>query len=149
MAKFTQGDIVVITDHIHGEGVICRVENWRGGRVAPYVVRILESDVPGYPVGEIRYKAGRDMELRYMEGKRKVWCSYSGCRTYSFEGKGTIVWRCCKHLSADCEPSRDEITLSEKVDLILDHLGLDVVIEPRRAVLAERSDDTDKGDDEV
>jgi hypothetical protein len=142
MAKFTQGDIVVITDS-RAEGAIARIENWRGGRVAPYVVRILETKGCHYKAGEISYFSGRDMELKEMQGKKKVYCAYQGCSIYSFESKGTLLWQCHNHLDCTEKPQQPQcISLEEKVDLILDHLKLDVTIEPRKAVLVERKEET-------
>lgn len=137
MSKFTQGDIVVITDR-RAEGAIAKIENWRGGRVAPYVVRILQ-EVPGmYKQGQIAYFSGRDMELKEMQGKKKVWCCVDGCNTTSFESKGTVLWHCFRHIDCGDEPDyTDSVSLSEKVDLILKHLGLEVKVEPKKAVLKE------------
>lgn len=102
MNKFKKGDIVIFTREA-GEGTIARVENWRGGGVAPYVVRILEPRGGyNYSVGQITYMSGRNMELKDMETEK---CSVS------------------------CE---------EKIDLILNHLGLEFKVEPRKLVLVEK-----------
>lgn len=138
MSKFTKGDIVIITD-CRAEGAVARVENWRGGRVAPYVVRILEPVGTMYKAGEISYFSGRDMELKYMQGKKKVWCCVENCTTTSFESKGTVLWRCFKHMDCGDAPDRiDYVSLEEKVDLILAHLGLEVTIKPAETMLTEK-----------
>lgn len=138
MNKFQKGDIVIITDN-RCEGATARIENWRGGRVAPYVVRILKPTSTFYKAGEITYFSGRDMEHKYMQGKKKVWCCVEGCNITSFESKGTILWRCFQHIDCGDEPdSTDRVSLEEKVDLILEHLGLDVVTEPSKTKLVER-----------
>lgn len=140
MSKFSKGDIVIITDDM-GEGTIARVENWRGGRVAPYVIRILKSTGSTYRVGEITYRSGRDMELKdmCMSGKKKVWCCHAGCNTYSFEDRGILKWECYKHYPnkfndtgeiKECEV--DGITLEQKVDLLFSHLGVGLVVEPQQ-----------------
>lgn len=138
MSKFTQGDIVIITD-TRAEGAVARIENWRGGWVAPYVVRILQPTGNFYKAGEITYFSGRDMELKYMQGKKKVWCCVDGCNTTSFESKGTVLWRCYKHIDCGDEPDpTDGISLNEKVDLILEHLGLEVTTKPAEVTLSEK-----------
>jgi hypothetical protein len=147
MAKFNKGDIVIITD-TRCEGGIGRIENWRGGRVAPYVVRVLKSTTGFYKVGEITYLSGRDMELKdmCMSGKKKVWCCHAGCNTYSFEDRGILKWECFKHYPnsfnntgeiKECEV--DDITLEQKVDLLLEHLGVELVIEPQKVTLKAKS----------
>jgi len=141
VAKFSQGDIVVITRQCH-EGTIARIENWRGGRVAPYVVRILQTTSTFYKADDISYFSGRDMEIKEVQGKKKVYCAVQGCSIYSFESKGTLLWQCHNHYG--CNETIEQpagISLEEKVDLILEHLKLDVTIEPRKAVLVERAED--------
>lgn len=138
MSKFKQGDIVVITDN-RAEGAIARIENWRGGRVAPYVVRILQPVGTMYKANEISYFSGRDMELKYMQGKKKVWCCVDGCSTTSFESKGTVLWRCYRHIDCgDAPDCTDQVSLEQKVDLIMAHLGLEVVTKPAEVTLAEK-----------
>lgn len=139
MAKFTKGDIVVLTRRNY-EGTIARIERWRGGHVAPYEVRILESTGTFYRAGHLTYFSGRDMELKDMQGKRKVYCCSPGCSTYSFESRGVIKWECYRHFSPGCEEQQtDDVSLEQKVDLILEHLGLEVATEPKKVVLAERN----------
>lgn len=146
MSKFSQGDIAVVTDHGR-EGIIVRIENWRGGRVAPYVVRILKSHSPNYKVGDISYFSGRDMELKEMQGKKKVYCCHQGCSTYSFEDKGTLQWECFKHYPNKFNPDFEEVcseepSIEQKLDLILEHLDLEIVIEPKKVTLKKKGIDT-------
>lgn len=143
MAKFSVGDVIVLTRR-HHEGVVAQVVGWRGGGVAPYSIRILEGDY-FYKTGKITYMSGRDMELKEMQGKKKVWCCHQGCNTYSFEDKGTLKWECYKHYpnKFNCggevkEPECDGVSLEEKVDLILNHLGLEVTVKPAETALTEK-----------
>lgn len=140
MTKFTQGDVVVITDS-RCEGGLGRIENWRGGNVAPYVVRILETTSCLYKNGDLAYFSGREMELKDMQGKKKVYCCMPRCVTYSFESKGTMQWLCHKHCELkNCELP-NYVSLEDKIDLILEHLGLEVTIEPQKVVLTKVKDD--------
>ncbi len=118
--------------------MVVEVIAWRGGGVAPYQVRIIESPGGVYAPGTISYFSGRDMELKEMQGKKKIYCCVPKCSTYSFESSGTIQWQCDKH----CPTAYQEcnVSLEEKVDLILDHLKLDVTTEPKKVVLVERAD---------
>lgn len=142
MAKFCVGDVVVFTRR-HHEDVIAQVEKWRGGGVAPYQVRILKGDY-FYKTGEISYKAGRDMELKAMQGKKKIYCCVPGCSTYSFESKGTIQWQCHNHCPAAFnEQDTNNVSLEEKVDLILAHLGLEVTTKPAEIMLTEKPKNND------
>lgn len=137
MAKFCVGDVVMFTRGYH-ENVVGRIENWRGGGVAPYLVRILEGD-SFYKTGEITYMAGREMELKEMQGKKKIYCCTPGCSTYSFESKSTILWQCYKHCpTAFSDRETDTVNLEKKVDLILAHLGLEVVTKPPETTLIEK-----------
>lgn len=147
MNKFKQGDIVVVTDS-RCEGATARIENWRGGRVAPYVVRILKTTGTFYKAGELTYLSGRDMELKdmCMSGKKKVWCCHAGCNTYSFEDKGILKWECFKHYPnnfnksgelKDCEMD-DFVTLEQKIDMLFEHFGLDIEVKPQKVVLVQR-----------
>lgn len=138
MTKFSQGDIAIVTDNGR-EGIIVRIENWRGGRVAPYVVRILKSNSPNYPEGSISYFSGRDMELKEVKNKKKVYCCDSNCTTYSFVDKGVIQWSCYKHCTYELPDCDNEcISLEEKIDIILEHLGLEFVTEPQKTKLVKR-----------
>lgn len=134
MSKFKVGDIAIVTDR-RGPMVV-EVIAWRGGGVAPYQVRIIESQGGVYAPGSISYFSGRDMELKEMQGKKKIYCCVPKCTTYSFESSGTIQWQCDKHCPTayqDCN-----VTLEEKVDLILEHLGLEVTTEPAKTTLAKK-----------
>jgi hypothetical protein len=138
MAKFSPGDIAIVTDR-RGPMVVEIIAN-RHSRVAPYQVKILEAPGSCYKVGEISYFSGRDMEHKEMQGKKKIYCCVPGCTTYSFESKGTIQWQCDKHCPTAFTES-DTVSLEEKVDLILEHLGLEITTEPKKVVLAERKAD--------
>lgn len=72
MPKFKVGDITIVTDR-RGPMVV-EVVAWRGGGVAPYQVRIIESPGGVYEPGTISYFSGRDMELKEMQGKKKIYC---------------------------------------------------------------------------
>ena len=75
-----------------------------------------------------------------MQGKKKVWCCADGCTTTSFESKGTLLWRCFMHMDCGDEPDcTDRPSLEKKVDLILEHLGLEVTTKPAETVLTEKS----------
>lgn len=136
MTKFTEGDIVTFTDSPLGWGITARVEGNRHSSVAPYIVRILETPHSFYRVGKIIYRSGRGMELKEMQGKKKVWCCTPGCSTSSFESSGTLQWQCVAHCSK--EYRQNNPSLEEKLDLLLEHLGLEVITEPRRTVIVER-----------
>ncbi len=137
MSKFDVGDIAIVTDR-RGPMVVKIIEN-RHTRVAPYKVQIINGMRGVYAPGTICYFSGRDMELIEMQGKKKIYCCVPDCRTYSFESKGTIQWQCDKHCPtafADCET--DKVSLEEKVDLILAHLGLEVTTKPAETMLTEK-----------
>ena len=137
MAKFDVGDICIVTDR-RGPMIVEVIAN-RHTRVAPYQVRIIESCGGIYAPGSVSYFSGRDMELKAMQGKKKVWCCFDGCSTTSFESKGTILWRCYKHIQCADEPDcTDQVGLEEKVNLILEHLGLEVTTKPAETVLTEK-----------
>lgn len=139
MAKFSVGDIAIVTDR-RGPMVVEIIAN-RHTRVAPYQVRILKSCGTTYAPGSVSYFSGRDMELKEMQGKKKVWCCADNCTTTSFESKGTVLWRCFKHMDCgDAPDCTDYVSLEEKVDLILEHLKLEVTTEPKKVVLKEKSD---------
>jgi hypothetical protein len=125
MPKFSIGDMVIMTEN-RDKGHIGIVYANRGGRVAPYQVKMLDNN-------ELTYRSGRDMELQTMGGKKKMYCC-EGCGTYSFVDKGTVMWRCYKHNDCTDEPDT-EVSLAEKVDMILEHLGLEIVVEPRKPTL--------------
>lgn len=131
MTKFAKGDLVIIS-RSHSEGAVGLVENWRGGNVAPYVVRILKATSNFYKVGEITYLSGRDMEHQDMQGKKKIHCIHQGCSSYSFEDQGVLQWQCSKHYPCELTvPTRmPRISTDDKVNLILEHLGLEVSIKP-------------------
>ncbi len=135
MPKFKVGDITIVTDR-RGPMVV-EVVAWRGGGVAPYQVRIIESPGGVYAPGTISYFSGRDMELKEMQGKKKIYCCVPKCSTYSFESSGTIQWQCDKH----CPTAYQEcnVTLEEKVELILTHLGLEVTTKPAETMLTEKA----------
>ena len=135
MPKFSVGDIAIVT-RCSENTVIVQVTAWRGGGVAPYICKVLESDYYFYKPGDTVYMPGRDMELREMQGKKKIYCCVPNCSTYSFESKGTIQWQCDKHCPTAFVESCD-VTLEQKVDLILEHLGLEVTTEPQKVVLTE------------
>ena len=144
MSKFKVGDIALVTAS-RGPAVVEIIEN-RHTRVAPYRVKIIEAR-PGsmYHPGDTSYFSGRDMELLEMQGKKKIYCCVPDCRTYSFESKGVIQWQCDKHCPTafiECEP--EKVSLEEKVDLILAHLGLEVTVKPAETMLTEKP----KGDGE-
>lgn len=134
MAKFKVGDICIVTDN--RAPMVVEVIAWRGGGVAPYQVKILEAR-GAYAPGSISYFSGREMELREMQGKKKIYCCVPKCTTYSFESSGTIQWQCDKH----CPTAYQEcvnVTLEEKVDLILAHLGLEITTKPAETMLTEK-----------
>lgn len=134
MPKFNIGDVAFLNEHRSKAMVIVRIVGWRGGGVAPYTCEITQSDYYFYKVGATHYFAGRDMELLEMQGKKKIYCCVPKCTTYSFESSGTIQWQCDKHCPVPIEPIYSP-SLSEKVDLILEHLGLEVFTEPSKTVL--------------
>lgn len=134
MSKFKVGDICIVTDR-RGP-MLVEVVAWRGGGVAPYQVKIISSDCGTYAPGTISYFSGRDMELKEMQGKKKIYCCVPKCTTYSFESSGTIQWQCDKHCPTAYQESN--VTLEEKVDLILEHLGLEVTTEPAKTTLAKK-----------
>lgn len=134
MSKFSVGDICIVTDS--RRPMVVEVIAWRGGGVAPYQVRIIESRGV-YAPGSISYFSGRDMELREMQGKKKIYCCVPKCSTYSFESSGTIQWQCDKHCPTayqDC----GNVSLEEKVELILTHLGLEITTKPAETMLTEK-----------
>ena len=135
MSKFSVGDVCIVTDR-RGPMVV-EVIAWRGGGVAPYQVRIIDSPGRVYAPGSISYFSGRDMELKEMQGKKKIYCCVPGCDTSSFESKGTIQWQCFKHCPTafqDC----NTVSLEEKVELILTHLGLEITTKPAEVTLTEK-----------
>ncbi len=119
--------------------MVVEVIAWRGGGVAPYQVRIIESPGGVYAPGTISYFSGRNMELKEMQGKKKIYCCVPGCDTSSFESKGTIQWQCFHHCPTAFQDA-ETVSLEEKVNLILEHLKLDVTTEPKKVVLVERAD---------
>jgi len=123
MPKFKVGDITVVTDR-RGPMVV-EVIGWRGGGVAPYQVRIIEGGSGIYAPGTISYFSGRDMELKEMQGKKKVYCDRMGCRTYCFLDAGVVTWECRQHYTGNIEPCVTlELSLEEKVDFILTYSKL-------------------------
>lgn len=124
MSKFQIGDMVVITEN-RDKGHIGIIHANRGGRVAPYQVKML-------PDNELTYRSGRDMELK-MGGKKKIYCC-EGCGTHSFVDKGTVMWRCFRH-NDHLDDLTTEVSLNEKVDMILEYLELKIEVEPRKPVL--------------
>lgn len=136
MPKFAVGDTTYLSNRRGKTTVIAKITGWRGGGVAPYVCEIIKSDDYFYKVGAVHYFPGRDMELLEMQGKKKIYCCVPNCSTYSFESKGTVQWQCDKHCEFSA-PAYQNPTLEEKVDLILEHLGLEISIEPQKVVLKE------------
>lgn len=130
MTKFETGDIAVITRRGSEHGCLVKIKGWRGGRVAPYVVE--------FENGKVSYFPGRDMEPidMSMSGKHKVYCVHEGCNTYSFESVAVLEWQCFLHYPNKFNCVRKErvvqtrLTPDEKIDLILDYLGLEIKTEP-------------------
>ena len=135
MSKFSVGDICIVTDR-RGPMVVEVIAN-RRTRVAPYQVKIISSCGTSYAPGSIAYFSGRDMELKEMQGKKKIYCCVPGCKTSSFESKGTIQWQCFQHCPTAFQEA-NTVRLEEKVDLILEHLGLEVTTEPAKTTLAKK-----------
>lgn len=135
MPKFSVGDIAIVTDR-RGPMTV-EVIAWRGGGVAPYQVRIIEAKCGVYAPGTISYFSGRDMEHKAMQGKKKIYCCVPKCTTYSFESSGTIQWQCDKHCPTAYQ-AEGTVSLEEKVELILAHLGLEVTIKPVEVALSEK-----------
>lgn len=135
MAKFDVGDICVVTDN-RGPMIVEVIAN-RRSRVAPYQVKIIDSCGTTYAPGSISYFSGRDMELKEMQGKKKIYCCVPGCNTSSFESKGTIQWQCFQHCPTAFQEA-STVSLEEKVDLILTHLGLEVTTKPAEITLTEK-----------
>ena len=74
-----------------------------------------------------------------MSGKKKVWCCHQTCNTYSFEDKGILKWECFKHYPnnfnrtgcvKECEMNTS-LTTEDKLNLLLEHLGLEIESEPK------------------
>lgn len=134
MPKFSVGDTTFLTNRRSKSTVVVKITGWRGGGVAPYICSIIQSDDYFYKVGEKHYFPGRDMELLEMQGKKKIYCCVPKCTIYSFESSGTIQWQCSRHDPQTCVVQENP-SLAEKVDLILDHLGLEIVIKPSEVIL--------------
>jgi len=135
MSKFSVGDICIVTDR-RGPMTVQVIAN-RRTRVAPYQVKIISSCGTAYAPGSISYFSGRDMELKEMQGKKKIYCCVPGCDTSSFESKGTIQWQCFQHCPTAFQET-NTVSLEEKVDLILAHLGLEVTTKPAQITLTKK-----------
>lgn len=133
MPKFSVGDTAIITRR-NTKLTLVKVIGWRGGGVAPYICSVIKSDDNFYKLGDKVYMPGRNMELAEMQGKKKIYCCVPKCTIYSFESSGTIQWQCSKHDQQPCLV-QESPSLAEKVDLILGHLGLEIVIKPSEVIL--------------
>ena len=140
MSKFEIDDIVVITRNGSEFGLHARIKGWRGGRVAPYVIEFIES-------GKVSYYPGREMEHwdMSMSGKHKVYCIHSGCNTYSFESVAILRWQCFMHYPNKFNQTKERkvvtrLTLEEKFDLLLEHLGLEIKTEPEIVKIEKKED---------
>ena len=128
MTKFRIGDRVRVVDG-YDFGLCGTVTGIRSGYVGKYVVSTDSQ--------QISYRSGRDMELECMQNKKKIYC-FAGCGTSSFESKGTRMWLCFRHEDNVCGGLLESPSVEEKVNLILDHLGLQVTVEPQKTVLVEK-----------
>lgn len=66
-----------------------------------------------------------------MQNKRKIYCYHSGCDIYSFESKGTLTWECYRHNKCEKEIEVSKLSTDEKLELLLEHLGLKIETEPK------------------